>query len=49
LYSRAGPGAWTRRELVGSVIATVVGGRIIFRDGQVADTQKRGARVEAVL
>ena len=48
VFSRAGPGCWTRKTLVGSVIATVVGGRIIFRDGQVADTPKRGARVEAV-
>jgi dihydroorotase len=49
VFSRAGPGCWTRKNLVGSVIATVVGGRIIFRDGQVADTPKRGARVEAVV
>jgi dihydroorotase-like cyclic amidohydrolase len=49
VYSRAGPGAWTRKDLRGSVIATVVGGRIIFRDGQVVDTPKRGARVEAVI
>jgi allantoinase len=48
VYSRAGPSAWARKDLAGSVIATVVGGRIIFRDGQVSDTPKRGVRVEAV-
>jgi allantoinase len=49
VYSRAGPGAWSRKDLLGSVIATVVGGRIIFKDGQISDTPKRGARVEAVV
>jgi allantoinase len=49
VYSRAGPSPWASRKLAGSVIATVVGGRIIFRDGQVTDTPKRGVRVEAAI
>ncbi len=45
ILSRAGHSPFIGRKLVGAVVATVVGGRIIYRDGRMTAGDFRGVRI----
>ncbi len=47
LFSKTGHSPYVGRRLQGRVLATVVGGRMIFRDGRIVDDSVRGVRVES--